>query len=232
MFQLDPILLENTLSKTARSVPLSFHITHSHTRPLHGEAHQPFWISSTPPLFIFHMSRTTMSHSFPHAPQKSKTCLTWHLLINQGTQQLWYSPSTLSVPIGKPSSFNFLMLHSLITCIYFVWPVSHFKLLIPQISKSQHPCMEQQPNLALLKWNQVRCIMTWNWTFWLGIVLDHCTVHTCANDIMLTDRLIICSSILTNGWLMYNVMDIGLAKTRLNKSSNLGKIAKLMKIFI
>ena len=30
--------------------------------------------------------------------------------------------------------------------------------------------------LSLLKWNHVRCILTWNWTFWLGIVLDHCAV--------------------------------------------------------
>ena len=40
-----------------------------------------------------------------------------------------------------------------------------------------------------------------------GIVSDHCTVNTCANDIILTDGLIICSSILTNGWLMHNVID-------------------------
>ena len=40
--------------------------------------------------------------------------------------------------------------------------------------------------LGMLKQNKVRYIPTWNWTFWLGIVLDHCTVYTCANDIILT----------------------------------------------
>ena len=38
----------------------------------------------------------------------------------------------------------------------------------------------------LLKRNKVRPIPTWNRTFWLGIVSDHCTVKTCANDIILT----------------------------------------------
>ena len=70
------------------------------------------------------------------------------------------------------------------------------------ISKAQ-----RNPTWTMLKWNQVRCIPTWNWTFWLGIVLDHCAVYTCANDIMLTDGLIICCSIITNGWVMYHVMD-------------------------
>ena len=47
----------------------------------------------------------------------------------------------------------------------------------------------------LLKQNHVRCIPTNNWTFHLGIVLDYCAVHICANDIMLTDGFVICSSI-------------------------------------
>ena len=31
-------------------------------------------------------------------------------------------------------------------------------------------------SILLLKWNQVRCILTWNWTFQQGIVSDHCTM--------------------------------------------------------
>ena len=39
-----------------------------------------------------------------------------------------------------------------------------------------------------LSWNRISgdVILTWNWTFRQGIVLDHCTVKTCANDIILT----------------------------------------------
>ena len=37
-------------------------------------------------------------------------------------------------------------------------------------------------------WNRILwdVILSWNWTFWQGIVLDHCAVKTCANDIILT----------------------------------------------
>ena len=40
--------------------------------------------------------------------------------------------------------------------------------------------------LNMLKQNKVRSIPTWNQTFWLGIVSDHCVVKTYANDIILT----------------------------------------------
>ena len=48
--------------------------------------------------------------------------------------------------------------------------------------------MEHLDNDALdmLKQNKVRCIPTGNQTFQLGIVLDYCAVHVCANDIILT----------------------------------------------
>ena len=37
-------------------------------------------------------------------------------------------------------------------------------------------------------WNRISwdVVPTWNQTFWQGIVSDHCTVKTCANDIILT----------------------------------------------
>ena len=78
-----------------------------------------------------------------------------------------------------------------------------------------HPCPSNNHNKS--NWAISKCLYTarpsicWNGirsdVFQLGIVSDHWTVHSCANDIMLTDGLIIHSSILTNGWLMYNVMD-------------------------
>ena len=73
---------------------------------------------------------------------------------------------------------------------YFHHPKAH---LIQQyyhnISKDLIPpwkTYEALPTDTVLKQNKVRSILTWNWTFWLGIVLDHCAVQTCANDIILT----------------------------------------------
>ena len=52
--------------------------------------------------------------------------------------------------------------------------------------------------------NNVRCIPYYNQTFQLGIVSDHCAALTDANDVMLTDGLVICSSIiLLIGWLIH-----------------------------
>ena len=62
-------------------------------------------------------------------------------------------------------------------------------------------------NEGLMCWsrNNVRCILTNNWTFWLGIVSDHCAVSSDANDIMLTDGLVTRSSIiLLIGWLIHS----------------------------
>ena len=60
---------------------------------------------------------------------------------------------------------------------------------IPCICCEQHKVLEEviwgwvdsmEKELQALKQNQVRCILTNNQTFYLGIVSDHCTVHTCA----------------------------------------------------
>ena len=42
--------------------------------------------------------------------------------------------------------------------------------------------------LEITCWNGISrdVILTWNRTFWHGIVSDHCAVKTCANDIILT----------------------------------------------
>ena len=69
------------------------------------------------------------------------------------------------------------------------------------------PCYHARRLSIMLKWNKVRCIPIVNRTFWLRIVSDHCAVHTCANDIITNCGLVMRSNSLTNGWLMYHVMD-------------------------
>ena len=63
----------------------------------------------------------------------------------------------------------------------YTWPQS--PLIVPLINTLVYPGIFIT---SLLKQNKVRSIPTWKRTFWLGIVSDHCTVRTCANDIILT----------------------------------------------
>ena len=48
--------------------------------------------------------------------------------------------------------------------------------------------IRQRKKVSGFCWNGISwdVIPTWNRTFWQGIVSDHCTVKTCANDIILT----------------------------------------------
>ena len=65
------------------------------------------------------------------------------------------------------------------------------------VKQNYHPHLNGMSSIimVLLKWNHVRGILINNQKFHIGIVSDYCAVHTCANDIMLPDRLVICSSI-------------------------------------
>ena len=71
-------------------------------------------------------------------------------------------------------------------CIVIGWlPIYRLVFGYINILSGVYLCIWRYGNW-MLKQNKVRCIPTWNWTFQLGIVSDHCTVQTCANDIILT----------------------------------------------
>ena len=77
------------------------------------------------------------------------------------------------------------------------WLLCHIALLSQPLLHKVHStycyqhCFPYNPMASwpmYLCWNGILwdVILTWNQTFWLEIVLDHCAVQTCANDIILT----------------------------------------------
>ena len=92
--------------------------------------------------------------------------------------------------------------------LLILWILLHrFEFNNSYLCDSLTYCLVNTINYCMSKRNKVRYIPTVNRTFWLGIVLDHCAVHTCANDIITNCGLVMRSNSLTNGWQMYHVMD-------------------------
>ena len=112
-----------------------------------------------------------------------------HVLKSDGQYKVWLVAKGYTQVQGIDYEETF----SLVARYKSIWYLlGHMALLDWEIEAMDvklaylHGVLEEEIYMELLKQNKVRYIPTWNWTFRLGIVSDHCTVHTCANDIILT----------------------------------------------